>query len=165
MADPHEALAELRRTDPVHRQELDGHAGYWAVLKHADVVHVARHPDIYSASLGGVVLEDLPQESLEMMRHMLLAMDPPVHDLHRKPLAEHFKAKVIAGLEDQVRAICVDILRDVEAQGDIEFVHDVTSALPSRVIGRLMGLPEQDWSRIHDLAERTTSGEDTGASI
>src|SRR4029453_14786019 len=34
-----------------------------------------------------------------------------------------------------------------------------------RVIGRLMGLPEEDWSRIHELAERNTSGEDTGASI
>ena len=161
----HETLAALRRTDPVSRQEMDGHAGYWAVLKHADVVHVARHPEVYSASAGGVVLEDLPAESLEMMRHMLLAMDPPVHDLHRKPLAEHFKAKVIAGLEDQVRSICRDILGDAAEQGEVEFVHDVTSALPSRVIGRLMGLPEEDWSRIHDLAERNTSGEDTGASI
>jgi cytochrome P450 len=161
----HDALAELRRTDPVHRAELDGHAGYWAVLKHADVVHVARHPEVFSASLGGVVLEDLPEESLEMMRHMLLAMDPPLHDVHRKPLAEHFKARVIAGMEDQVRAICREILDSVEPPGDTEFVHDVTSALPSRVIGRLMGLPEQDWAHIHELAERNTSGEDTGASI
>ena len=168
MADPHELhalLAELRRTDPVHWQELDGDGGYWAVLKHADVVHVARHPAIYSASEGGVVLEDLPQESLEMMRHMLLAMDPPVHDLHRKPLADHFKAKVIAGMEAQVREICRSILDSVEAPGEVEFVHDVTSALPSRVIGGLMGLPEEDWARIHELAERNTSGEDTGASI
>jgi cytochrome P450 len=129
------------------------------------VVHVARHPEVFSASLGGVVLEDLPEESLEMMRHMLLAMDPPVHDVHRKPLAEHFKARVIAGMEDQVRAICRAILDDAAEQGEVEFVHDVTSALPSRVIGRLMGLPEEDWAHIHELAERNTSGEDTGASI
>ena len=161
----HETLAELRRTDPVHRAEVDGHGSYWAVLKHADVVHVARHPDVFSASLGGVVLEDLPQESLEMMRHMLLAMDPPVHDLHRKPLAEHFKASVIAGMEDQIREICRDILSDAAEQGEVEFVHEVTSALPSRVIGRLMGLPEEDWGRIHELAERNTSGDETGAAI
>src|SRR5205807_8740604 len=38
---PHEAFAELRRTDPVHWQEMDGGQGGWAVLKHADVSHVA----------------------------------------------------------------------------------------------------------------------------
>ena len=48
---------------------------------------------------GGVVLEDLSPEQLEMMRDMLLAMDPPRHATYRKPLADTFKAKVIAGLE------------------------------------------------------------------
>ena len=33
--------------------------GFWAVLSHADVVHVAREPVLFSASEGGVVLEDL----------------------------------------------------------------------------------------------------------
>ena len=34
---PHEALAELRRTDPVHWQPMLGEPGFWAVLRHADV--------------------------------------------------------------------------------------------------------------------------------
>jgi cytochrome P450 len=157
---PHDAIAALRRTDPVHWQPMDGQPGFWAVLKHADVVHVARHPEVFSASAGGIVLEDLPPESLEMMRHMLLAMDPPVHSQHRKPLAEHFKAKVIAGMEDRIRAICRSILDEAAERRDVEFVHEVTSALPSRVIGELMGLPEEDWPRIHALAERNTSGQD-----
>jgi cytochrome P450 len=45
----HETFAELRRTDPVHWQEMPGEPGYWAVLRHADLVHVARHPDVFSA--------------------------------------------------------------------------------------------------------------------
>jgi cytochrome P450 len=44
--------------------------------------------------------------------------------------------------------------------GDVEFVHDVTSTLPSRVIGSLMGLPDEDLPRIHRLAEMNTSGQD-----
>ena len=39
---PHEALAELQRTSPVAWQEMDGQPGFWAVLRHADVVVVAR---------------------------------------------------------------------------------------------------------------------------
>ena len=53
-APPHEVLAELRRTQPVYFQEMAGEPGYWAVLKHADVVHVAREPNLFSASEGGV---------------------------------------------------------------------------------------------------------------
>ena len=157
---PHEALAELRRTSPVYYQEMAGEPGFYAVLKHADVVHVARHADVFSASEGGVVLENLAPDQLEMMRMMLLAMDPPKHNTFREPLSEHFKAKVIARLEDDIRGITQEIMKEAAEQRDVEFVHDVTSKLPSRVIGQLMGLPEEDWPLIHALAERNTSGQD-----
>src|SRR5580692_1774139 len=94
-APPHEAFEELRRTDPVHWQDMPDGTGYWAVLRHADVVSVARQPTLFSASEGGVVLEDLDPDSLAMMRHMLLAMDPPIHVAHRQPLAPSFTAAVI----------------------------------------------------------------------
>ena len=161
----HEGLAELRRTSPVYFQEMAGEPGFYAVLKHADVVHVARHPDVFSASEGGVVLENLTPESLEMMRMMLLAMDPPKHSQFREPLSEHFKVKVIAQLEDNVRAITREIMKEAAGQRDVEFVHDVTSKLPSRVIGQLMGLPEDDWPMIHQLAERNTSGQDADIAV
>lgn len=61
---PHELFEELRRTDPVHHQEMPDGTSYWAVLRHADVVEVSRHPNLFSASKGGVVLEDLDPESL-----------------------------------------------------------------------------------------------------
>ena len=157
---PHDVFATLRRTAPVYFQEMDGEPGYWAVLKHADVVHVAKEPNLFSASEGGVVLENLAPEQLEMMRHMLLAMDPPRHVDYRRPLAPSFKARVIAGMEGTVRDICRDIMEEAAAKGDVEFVHDVTSALPSRVIGQLMGLPTEDLPLIHRLAERNTSGQD-----
>jgi cytochrome P450 len=158
---PHDLLAELRRTDPVAWQEMHGEPGFHAVLRHADVVTVARAPNLFSAEAGGVVLEDLSPESLEMMRNMLLAMDPPRHVTYRRPLAETFKVKVIAGLEPQIRAICRDLVVEAAERGpEVEFVHDVTSGLPSRVMGQLMGLPEADWAYLHDLAERQTAGQD-----
>ena len=42
-----DALTELRRTDPVHWQPMAGEPGSWAVLRHADVAHVDRHPEIF----------------------------------------------------------------------------------------------------------------------
>jgi cytochrome P450 len=157
---PHEIFAELRRTQPVFFQEMTGEPGYWAVLKHADVVHVARETAVFSASEAGVMLENLEAGQLEMMRNMLLAMDPPRHVDYRRPVAPRFKARVIAGLEPQIRAICQEIMANAAEQKDVEFVHDVTSTLPSRVIGQLMGLPSEDLPMIHRLAEMNTSSQD-----
>jgi cytochrome P450 len=156
---PHEALAELRRSDPVHFCTMDD-GGFWAVLKHADVVKVARSPGLFSASEGGVVIETLAPEQVEAMRGMLLAMDPPRHLDYRRPMLAHFGRTVIGRMEDQIRGVCVDIMDKVDTSSEVEFVHDVTADLPSRVIGTLMGLPEEDWGRIHEMAERNTSGQD-----
>jgi cytochrome P450 len=157
---PHELFTQLRRTDPVFWQDMTSEPGYWAVLRHADVVHVAREPRLFSANEGGVVLEDLAAEQLAMMRDMLLAMDPPRHSDYRRPLAASFKRKVIGQLEPQIRAICREIMQTAAERGDVEFVHDVTAGLPSRVIGELMGLPRDDWEVVNRLAERNTSGQD-----
>lgn len=42
----------------------------------------------------------------------------------------------------------------------MELVHDVTSGIPTRMIGQLMGVPAEDWGRLHELAEQQTSGQD-----
>jgi cytochrome P450 len=158
---PHELFAELRRTQPVYFQEMANEPGYWMVLKHADVVHVAREAVLFSASEGGVMLENLDEANLEMMRNMLLAMDPPRHIDYRRPVEPRFRARVIAKMEDQIRDICREIMAQAAEAGDVEFVHDVTSTLPSRVIGRLMGLPEEDLPQIHRWAEQSTSSQDS----
>ncbi len=157
-APPHELFAELRRTQPVFWQDIPGQPGYWAVLKHRDVETVARNPNLYSATEGGVVLEDLEREQLENMRGMLLAMDPPRHNDYRRPMVKRFVPKVMEQLEERIRAITRDILD--HADGDVDFVRDVTSALPTRVIGELVGLPEEDWDRVHHMAELNTHGQD-----
>ncbi len=157
---PHEWFDELRESQPVYWQDIPGEPGYWAVLRHADVVRVAREPRLFSAYEGGIVLEDLPPDSLEMLRGTLLSMDPPRHQDYRRPLAPSFSRKVIDGLGDRIRELCREIMVKAEAKRDVEFVHEVTSQLPSQVIGDLMGLPPEDWDLIHSLAEQNTSGQD-----
>jgi cytochrome P450 len=157
---PHDVFDYLRITQPVFWQDMPGEPGYWAVLKHADVIEVARQPNVFSANEGGVVLEDLEPDQLAMMRNMLLAMDPPRHTGYRQPLAPSFKARIIGTLEMRVRAIVATILDRAQEQGDVEFVHDVTSFLPSQIVGEIMGLPKEDLPQINRWAEMNTSGQD-----
>ncbi|HWE57964.1 MAG TPA: cytochrome P450 [Acidimicrobiales bacterium] len=157
---PHDAFAELRRRDPVSWQEVPGEPGYWAVLRHADLVEVAKHPLIYSAETGGVIIENPPPETLESSRRMLLMMDPPTHTHYRRPVAPRFRANVIGALEEEVRAIVTEILDEAADRREVEFVQDVAAKLPSRVFGRVMGLPEADLPHLHHLAEMLTSSQD-----
>ena len=114
---PHEVLAELRRTQPVYFQEMPDEPGYWAVLKHADVVHVAREPQLFSASEGGVVLENLePETARDDAQHA--AGDGPAAP-RRLPAADRaaLQGPGDRGLEDQIRAICREIMADAAAAG------------------------------------------------
>ena len=165
----HEIFSELRRTDPVYWQDMPGEPGYWAILKHEDLRHVAKHPELFSAEVGGVVLEDMPPERLAETRNMLLMMDPPRHNAFRQPMADPFKARVINGMEGRIRAMCRAIFDQVGDQGgsgggggaDVEFVHDVAGNLPSQVVGELVGIPREDWAQIRRWAEMSTSSQDT----
>jgi cytochrome P450 len=156
---PHEAFTRLRAERPVVWQDMPGEPGYWAVLRHADVVRVAREPVLFSAATGGVVLEDLPPETLAMMQDMLLAMDPPRHLSYRRNISPEFTPKVMARLETRIREICGTIL-DAARDRTLDFVHDVCAKLPSQVVGELMGIPREDWPQIHHWSEMNSGGQD-----
>lgn len=162
---PHEALEELRRTQPVCWQEMDGEPGFFAVLTHADVLQVAHEPNLFSASEGGITLEDPSPESLAMSRDMLVVMDPPRHSDYRKPVVPSFKPNSVATLEAVIRRLCRDIMAEArEAGPQLEFAHQVSAKLPTRVMGQLMGLPTADWPHIHTLSERMLAGQDPDAA-
>ncbi len=158
--DVHDTFAQLRRSDPVHWQDMPGEPGYWAVLRHADVVHVSRHPEMFSSWLGGVMLEDPDPATLESTRRMLLVMDPPQHTAYRQPLAPHFGARVIGRMEPQIRARCRDLLARASAKGDVDFCHDVAGPLASETIAEIMGLPREDTPMIRRWAEIALGGQD-----
>lgn len=157
---PHAELARLRASDPVHWQPMAGEPGFWAVLRHADVVEVARHPEIFSAALGGITVEDMPAASLQRVRQMLPAMDPPRHAVHRGPLAEHFRPRAVAGLETRVREVSRAILDEAAERTEFEFVEEVAAHLPARIVGELFDIPRQDWDYLRRLAQRNTSSQD-----
>jgi cytochrome P450 len=159
-APPHEAFAFLRRECPVFRQSMPDGTWYWAVTKHADVVEVARNPVLYSAEVGGVVLEDQPPEQLEQTKNMLLMMDPPKHSELRKNVYPHFRPRHIGRLEDRIRAICRSILTKGAEMSEVEFVHDLAALLPSEVFGEMMGIPPEDRAQINRWAEMMTGGQD-----
>jgi cytochrome P450 len=159
-APPHETFARLRRECPVFRQRMPDGTWYWAVLKHADVVDVSRNPVVFSAEVGGVVLEDQPPEQLEQTKNMLLMMDPPRHTELRKNVYPHFRPRQLRTLAERIRTICRGLLAKGLEMGEVEFVHDLAALVPSEVFGEMMGIPPEDRPQINRWAEMMTGGQD-----
>ena len=157
-ASVHETFAELRRTSRVLWQDIPDQPGFWAVLRHADVVEVARDPGTYSSWLGGVMLDTSEGEALEQTRGMLLTMDPPQHTEFRHPLMPHFGARVVGRMEAQIRELCRAVLDAVD--GEVDFVYDVARELPARVIAVIMGLPSADIPQLQRWTDVQLGGQD-----
>jgi cytochrome P450 len=161
---PHALFAELREKSPVYRYEGPSGPPFWAVTRHADVREVARTPELFSCREKGVQIETPPPDQLEIARGMLTNMDPPRHACFRDPLMAAFTPGKVARLEGRIREIARQVLvraRDLmEEQGEVEFVHQVCSPLPTHVFGELAGLPKDAWGPLHDMAARLTRSQD-----
>ncbi len=122
---PHEQCAWLRENAPVYWHEHPEGGGYWVLSKHADVVAVSRDFKTFSAEQGFVLVDDLPDDILDMARNQLLGMDPPRHAQLRRPVITRVTSKRLEQLESRVRVITRGIMEAAQDLGDINFVEDL----------------------------------------
>jgi cytochrome P450 len=56
---PHAQFMWLRANAPVfwHREPRGKGHGFWALTRHQDIVHVSRHPELFSSWLGTAMLD------------------------------------------------------------------------------------------------------------
>ena len=153
-ADERDALlAQLRRETPVSWQRpirsplmnllgQDDPPGYWAVVRHEDIVTISRRADAFSSAIGGVTFEELPPEVLEVSSS-ILAMDAPRHGKIRRIVSSVFtprRLRLIGNqIDNQARLIVDDISRH---EDDVEFVGRVAAQLPMWTVSEMVGIPE-----------------------
>jgi cytochrome P450/pimeloyl-ACP methyl ester carboxylesterase len=157
---PYADFARLRRERPIHWQPTPDGGGYWALTRHADVVEVSRDPERFSSARGFVVIEELSDAQLAMMRFTLLGMDPPEHLRFRRLLQGSFTPKLVAALEPRVREIARAILARAVAKREVELVDEVAAELPSEVFGEMLGVPAEDRAKVRGWAAQLTGSQD-----
>ncbi len=140
---PHGTLAYLRAHDPVHwTEETDGGRGFWSLTKYDDVLFASSNAEIFSSRLG-IRLEDMDPEETEARRTMM-EMDSPEHTRLRRLVSRPFAPKSINGYEDAVRELAGEVLDTLRGRDEFDFVATVARELPMRMLGRLLGLPDED---------------------
>jgi cytochrome P450 len=140
---PRDTFRYLRDHDPVHwTEESDGGRGFWSLTKYDDVLLASRSTDIYSSRFG-IRLEDMDEEETEARRTMM-EMDSPDHTKLRRLVSRPFAPRSVAEYEDAVRALVAEILDSLDLSHEFNFVQLVARELPMRMLGRVLGLPDDD---------------------
>ena len=117
--------------------------GFWAVVRHADIVDVSKQNDVF-VSRYGVMFDMLPPVFLQMAMSFL-AMDNPQHDKVRRLVGSAFTRPQIRRIDDDIASRARRIVataREKAATGEpIDFVSDISRHLPIEMFGDMFGVP------------------------
>jgi cholest-4-en-3-one 26-monooxygenase len=166
---PVEELAELRRTAPIWWTEQpigkggynDG--GYWVVTKHRDVKEVSLRSDVFSSLQNTAIPrfhDDMKREDIDLQRFVMLNMDAPHHTRLRKIISRGFTPRAIGRLRDELNERAQNIAKAAAAEGSGDFVQQVSCELPLQAIAGLLGVPQEDRTKLFQWSNEMTGNED-----
>jgi cytochrome P450 len=157
---PHETLSALRRHDPVHWHPFPGtRDGFWLLSKHADVVSVSKQPKLFSSQLGHIALEDREPDALEARRSMI-ETDPPEHTRLRRIVSDAFTRPKVKEYADFTRRTVSGLLDAAIAQGEFDWVSEISEPLPVTVLISILGLPPEDVPMVVELTSEMAAATD-----
>jgi len=143
--DPHPVWRRMRDEVPLYRNDR---YDFWALSRFEDVVSGLADWRTYSSARGTVL--ELLRSKAKIPPGIMLFEDPPLHDARRALLARLFTPRRIAEIEPRVRAYCARSLDRLVGSGRLDFIADLGSQMPMRVIGMLLGIPEEDQEELRD---------------
>jgi cholest-4-en-3-one 26-monooxygenase len=172
---PHDLWARLRADAPVAHVEAPGYQPFWAITKHADILHIAAQALRFSSAAGITLARDgaPPMPPSEI----LVLLDPPKHGPVRRLVSARFTPRAVRAKRADVERIALDVLADAEpavASGACDFVEHIAAPFPLAVIAWIIGVPGDDWELLFrwtneiigkDDPEYRREGESPGRTI
>ena len=154
--DPYPTYKRLRDEAPLYyNPEYD----FYAVSRFADVEQGLRDANTYSSARGDIL--EIIKSNAQFPRGIFIMEDPPLHTVHRSVVSKVFTPKKMNALEPKIREFCGRCLDPLVGAGHFDFVRDLGAQMPMRVIGMLLGIPDQDLTVVRERADaslRTEAG-------
>jgi cytochrome P450 len=144
---PHADYARLRRECPVAHSDAWG--GFWALMKHADVIRAASDSDTYITSKQNVV----PKVAFTGRRPPL-HLDPPEHTPYRRAFSPLLAPQRVARFETEIRNISRELLGHMVAQGGGDICEEFSSRMPIRVFNAWMNLKPEQSAQLAEVGRR-----------
>lgn len=149
-ADPFPIYERLREEAPIYH---NGHYDFWLLSRHADVEHALRTWQDFTSTRSDIL--DIIRAGIELPAGVIMFEDPPEHTMHRGLMSRVFTPRRMAALEDQVRQYCIRCLDPLVGSDGFDIITELAAELPMRVIGMLLGIPEQDQVAVRDMTDDT----------
>ncbi|MCK2217801.1 cytochrome P450 [Actinomadura sp. ATCC 31491] len=143
--DPGPVYAWLREHAPAYHDEANG---LWGLSRHADISAVERDPRLWT-STGGY-RPQLPSDP------SMIGMDDPEHAARRRLVHRRFTPRHVRdAYAGRVREVVADQLDRALDKGVVDAVAELAAPLPARMIGWLLGFPDEEWPRLKHWSETT----------
>jgi hypothetical protein len=120
-------------------------------MKYRDIVDVSRRFDTYT-SRQGIRLEEMTAEETEA-RRTIMEMDPPEHTRLRRMVSKVLTRRIVEEYEEQIRELAVEVVDEAIENDEFDIVIDVAKQLPMRMLGKLLGTPDEDGDRLVELGD------------
>jgi cytochrome P450 len=154
--DPYPHYAELRRNNPVERNEL----GFWALWRYQEAAEVLRarlsvedEKVTHAGPMGDVYDQVYAEKGVSGVKSML-DRDPPDHTRLRKLVSQAFTPRTIERLTPSVEALVDEALDRIEDEGSVDLIDALAFPLPFTVISVMLGMPETDSTRLRELSHQ-----------
>ncbi|MFL6118362.1 cytochrome P450 [Actinophytocola sp.] len=150
--DPHAAYRELQdRYGVVAPVELEPGIPAWLVMGHHEICQVVRNEQLFSRDPNnwrlfseGIVAPDSGLGPMMFPRDNAYFSDGDKHRRLRGPLDDGLESLDEHRMARFIRAMCVDLIREVETQGKADLVADYAAVVPMLTVAGFFGLgPEQ----------------------
>ncbi|GCD46211.1 cytochrome P450 [Streptomyces paromomycinus] len=167
-------FARLRRTAPVwwnaqpHNIAGFGDDGYWVVTRHEDIREVSTRPEVFSANRNTSIIRfnaAMTRDKIDVQKLIMLNMDPPEHTRVRQIVQRGFTPRAIRALEGALRDRARTIVAAARGKESGDFVTDIACELPLQAIAELIGIPQDDRSRIFDWSNKMIAYDDPELAV
>lgn len=157
LPDPYPAYRALREAGPVVWRD-DIFQGAWILTHHADVALALKNP-VFSSQrtagwikriggqkeVAGSIRESVAVDTFQrLFGGAMVFLDGDDHRRLRKAMAAGFHPSRIRSLRPHIEMLTDELLDPLEGTGSFDFMASVGRLLPSRVIGRLLGVDRKD---------------------
>ncbi|MCK9901602.1 cytochrome P450 [Frankia sp. Cpl3] len=126
---------------------------FYAVSRYADVEEASVNWQSYTSSKG--ILLEMVKAGIQTPPGVFIAEDPPEHDMHRLILSRAVTPRRVLVLEQRIRELCAEYLDPLVGSGGFDLVQDFAGHLPMRVIGALVGIPDEYLLNLRDTVEES----------
>jgi cytochrome P450 len=166
----YDAFARLRAMErPVFFEErrvplLRSGKGFYALVRHADVVEASRNAKVFSSE-PAVTNPEPPGWVKHVFGESMVNMDDPRHARLRRIVSRAFSPKMLSKLDEDIQRAASRIVDDVIERGSGDFVQQVASRLPIHVICDMMGVPDDVRAKVHEHVDASTAYTGVRASL